>query len=102
MSRLACCCPSNVGVDGGAIHSSIAGRIKLHNTLPPLASNDLSVRPRLLQQNHSFAAAPFFPRTWPTTISIVFDQVRKEPRSIQNCFNRSPRQITLHRIEPLR
>src|SRR5205807_7376778 len=34
--------PSNVGVDAAArIHSSIAGRIKLRNTLPPLASNDL-------------------------------------------------------------
>jgi hypothetical protein len=32
----------NGGVDAAArFHSSIAGRIKLRNTLPPLASNDL-------------------------------------------------------------
>src|ERR1700682_6134900 len=39
------CVEGNGGVDAAArTHSNIAGRIKLRNTLPPLASNDLLCR----------------------------------------------------------
>ncbi len=44
--------PANVGVDAAArIQSSSAGRIKLRNTLPPLASNDLLCGPSLKSFN---------------------------------------------------
>src|SRR5437763_11316654 len=41
--------PANVGVDAAArIQASIAGRIKLRYTLPPLASNDLFGGPLII------------------------------------------------------
>ena len=54
----------NGGVDAAArIHSSITGRIKLRNTPPPLASNDLFGRAAELNldtTNSACAGTPFY------------------------------------------
>jgi hypothetical protein len=54
---------ANGGVDAAArIQSSITGRIKLRNTLPPLASNDLFGGAQLGQHAERIQAAQPFKR----------------------------------------